>query len=192
MELNPMRYKDYIWPHNPHTYTISFERKVAEHKVPFGRYCMQDLGQSCRVLRGEGEFAGEGAYDEFKKLATVFYGGGPGLLVHPVWQISNAYFTALTVKQKPLPDYVAYSFEFRESFDGYSESLEQLPVQDSGGTATVTSAVSTTKTTHTVVQGDTLWRIANTYGITLQELLAANPIIKNPNLIVAGQKVVIP
>ena len=190
MELQPMRYKDYIWPHNPHTYTISFQRQLAEHKVPFGRYCMQDLGQSCRILRGEGEFAGEGAYDECKKLATVFYGGGPGLLVHPVWQISNAYFTALSVRQEPLPDYVAYSFEFRESFDGYSQALEQLP--NSGGTATVTSAVSTARQTHTVVQGDTLWRIARRYGTTLEELLAVNPAIKNPNLIVVGQEVALP
>lgn len=90
MLLTPMRYKDYIWPHNPTTYSITYERQVALHKVPFGRYYMQDLGQSCRVMRGEGVFYGEGAYDEFKKLATVFYGGGPGLLIHPVWQISNA------------------------------------------------------------------------------------------------------
>ena len=29
------------------------QRQLAEHKVPFGRYCMQDLGQSCRILRGK-------------------------------------------------------------------------------------------------------------------------------------------
>ena len=73
-----MQYKDYIWPHNPRTYTISYERKVAVHKVPFGRYAMQDLGLGRRVMRGEGEFYGEGAYEEFKKLASVFYHGGPG------------------------------------------------------------------------------------------------------------------
>ena len=26
MNLAPMRYKDYVWPHNPETYTISFKR----------------------------------------------------------------------------------------------------------------------------------------------------------------------
>ena len=54
MLLTPMRYKDYVWPHNPATYSITYERQVALHKVPFGRYYMQDLGQSCRVMRGEG------------------------------------------------------------------------------------------------------------------------------------------
>ena len=126
MLLSPMRYKDYIWPHNPASYSITYERLVASHKIPFGRYCMQDLGLSCRVMRGQGEFAGADAYEEFKRLATVFYGGGPGLLIHPVWQISNAYFTALKLEQEPLPDYVRYSFEFRERFDGYNEELAAL------------------------------------------------------------------
>ena len=70
MNLAPMRYKDYVWPHNPETYTISFKRQVAVAKVPFGRYGMQDLGMSYRVMEGEGVFAGKGAYDEFKKLAS--------------------------------------------------------------------------------------------------------------------------
>ena len=95
MNLAPMRYKDYVWPHNPETYTISFKRQVAVAKVPFGRYGMQDLGMSYRVMEGEGVFAGKGAYDEFKKLASVFYQGGPGLLIHPVWQASQAYFVAV-------------------------------------------------------------------------------------------------
>ena len=129
MLLTPMRYKDYIWPHNPATYSITYERQVAVHKVPFGRYAMQDLGQSCRVIRGQGEFAGEGAYDAFKQLASVFYSEGPGLLIHPLWQISNAYFTALKLEQEPLPNYVRYSFEFRERYDGYSEALTALAAE---------------------------------------------------------------
>ena len=71
MRLTPMRYKDYIWPSNPGSYRISFRRVVAEHKLPFGRSVTQDLGQVCRVLEGEGEFAGEGAYEEFKRRAAA-------------------------------------------------------------------------------------------------------------------------
>lgn len=69
MKLAPMRYKDYVWPHNPETYSITFRRSIAVKKVPFGRCVMQDLGQSCRVMEGTGVFAGAGAYDEFKRLA---------------------------------------------------------------------------------------------------------------------------
>lgn len=187
MLLTPMRYKDYIWPHNPATYSITYERQVAIHKVPFGRYCAQDLGMSCRIMRGEGEFAGPDAYEEFKRLATVFYGGGPGLLIHPVWQASNAYFTALRLEQEPLPDYVRYSFEFRERYDGYSEELRSLGSAGAGQSAQASETV-----THTVVSGDTLWAIALRYGVELSDLLAANPGIKNPNLIYVGEQVVIP
>lgn len=41
-------------------------------------------------------------------------------------------------------------------------------------------------------KGDTLWGIAQRWGVSLQALIAANPGIKNPNLIYPGDKVVIP
>ena len=51
----------------------------------------------------EGEFVGEGAYAQFGQLANVFYNGGPGLLVHPLWQAANAYFVSLRLEQEPRP-----------------------------------------------------------------------------------------
>lgn len=188
MLLTPMRYKDYIWPHNPATYSITYERQVAVHKVPFGRHCMQDLGMGCRIMRGQGEFAGDGAYDEFKRLATVFYDGGPGLLIHPLWQISNAYFTNLKLEQEPLPDYVRYSFEFRERYDGYSD---ELTAAKAPGQA-MSSAGGGQDKVCTVVSGDTLWGIARRHDVAMEELLRVNPGIKNPNLIQVGDRVVIP
>lgn len=190
MILAPMRYKDYIWPHNPATYSITYERQIAVHKVPFGRHCMQDLGMGCRIMRGQGEFAGEGAYEEFKRLATVFYNGGPGLLIHPLWQIANAYFTNLKLEQEPLPDYVRYSFEFRERYDGYNEELTALG--RASGASDQPAGETLPETVCTIVSGDTMWGIANRYGVALEDLLRANPGIKNPNLIRAGDKVVIP
>ena len=50
-----MQYKSYVWPHNPRTYTIQYVRKVAVHKVPFGRYAMQDLGLGRRVMNFTGQ-----------------------------------------------------------------------------------------------------------------------------------------
>ena len=45
---------------------------------------------------------------------------------------------------------------------------------------------------YTVKRGDTLWGIARRYGVTLSSLIAANPQIKNPNLIYPGNEVRLP
>lgn len=183
MELYPMRYKDYVWPHNPKIYSISYERKIAVHKIPFGRYSMQDMGMTYRVLSGEGEFIGNGAYDEFKKLATVFYDGAPGILVHPVWQSASAYFVSLSLKQQPLSDYVSYTFEFWERMINAEPALTKMKSTVQAGTASVVNSTNT----YTAEPGDSLWAIANRFGITLQKIIELNPQIKNPNLIYAGQ-----
>ena len=47
-------------------------------------------------------------------------------------------------------------------------------------------------TTHTVVSGDTLWKLAVKYEIGLSEIKSANPQIKNFDLIYPGDKLTIP
>ena len=47
-------------------------------------------------------------------------------------------------------------------------------------------------TSHTVVSGDTMWKIAVKYEVGLGELKSANPHISNPNLIYPGQVLKIP
>lgn len=56
-----------------------------------------------------------------------------------------------------------------------------------------TAATATGGKTHTVVKGDTLSRIARTYGCTLQQILDLNPKFNsNPNSIFPGQVVILP
>ncbi|SEF38636.1 uncharacterized protein, YkwD family [Caloramator fervidus] len=45
---------------------------------------------------------------------------------------------------------------------------------------------------YTVKLGDTLYKISQQYGISIAEILKANPGIKNPSMIYVGQKIVIP
>ena len=47
-------------------------------------------------------------------------------------------------------------------------------------------------TTHTVANGDTMWKIAVRYQSGLTELIGANPHISNPSLIYPGQRITIP
>ena len=187
MILSPMRFKNFVWPHNPRVYSITYERQLALHKIPFGRHYLQSLGQSRRVLKGEGEFVGEGAYDTFKALATVFYEETPGTLVHPVWVTTTAWFAGLELRQEPRRDYVAYSFEFWEVVpDGNTTALTTVAV-NSGGTAADTAAAR--EEWYTVVKGDTLWGLSLRYGVPLSQIISLNPDIRNPNLIYVGQRV---
>ena len=185
MILAPMRFKNFVWPHNPRVYSITYERKMAIHKIPFGRHCLQSLGQTRRVLKGEGEFVGESAYDTFKALATVFYEETPGVLAHPVWMTTTAWFAALELRQAPRRDYVAYSFEFWEVVDGAGDAkLSVRPAASAGGPGDGEEPLW-----HTVVRGDTLWELSRRYGTELSRIVELNPSIRNPNLIYPGEKV---
>lgn len=191
-----MKYKDFTWPHNPRTYTIEYRRVMGDHKVPFGWYHLQDMGLTRRVMKGEGEFTGADAYDQFKALATVFYSEGPGPLIHPVWQASNAYFVELSLSQEPRQDYVRYTFTFWESYDGYGgkngltrEKEETGTVSGVGNGGQEKAGPGSGEVRHKVKKGESLWRIARDYGVELQTILNLNPQIKNPNLIFVGQEV---
>ena len=53
-------------------------------------------------------------------------------------------------------------------------------------------AINASAATHTVVSGDTLWKIAKRYEVGLSEIKSANPQIKNYDLIYPGQVINIP
>lgn len=53
-------------------------------------------------------------------------------------------------------------------------------------------SVSATNITHTVVKGDTMWKIAVRYEVGLSEIKDANTHIKNPDLIYPADKLYIP
>ena len=106
-----------------------------------------------------------------------------------MWQTASAYFVSLELTEEPVPDYVRYSFEFWESGQSNAAQLTAVASEEEppGGTAAAGSGA-----VYIVKKGDTLWGIARTYGVKLEKLIAANPQIKNPNLIYPGDKVKIP
>ncbi len=183
MKLAPMRFKEYVWPHNPRVYSIEYRRRVVSHAVPFGLYVLQNMGRNNRIFKGEGEFAGEGAYDEFRKLATVFYGTKPGLLVHPLWQEARCYFVSLELLQEPREDYVSYGFEFWECYDGYDAELRQIAEPEKEETAAAEEQY------YTVVYGDCLYTIAQRHGLSLTELIALNPQLRSTSMIYPGDRI---
>ena len=160
---------------------------------------MQSLGQTRRVLKGEGEFVGEGAYNTFRALGSLFYEETPGTLVHPLWMTTTAWFAGLELRQEPRRDYVAYSFEFWEVLsDGSTTELTSVAVSSggtaadrgtAGGAAASGSPAAARGEWYTVVKGDTLWELSKRYGVPLSRIIDLNPDIRNPNLIYVGQRV---
>ena len=59
-------------------------------------------------------------------------------------------------------------------------------------TAALTPPASAAGLRHTVVKGDTMWKLAVKYEVGTGEIIAANPQVSNPDLIYPGQPLNIP
>ena len=59
-------------------------------------------------------------------------------------------------------------------------------------TAALTVSASASSLSHTVVKGDTMWKLAVQYQVGTSEIISANPQIANPDLIYPGQILNIP
>lgn len=175
--MGTMQFKSFSWPNDPETYTLSGERRTAVQKIPLGAFVVQDLGRTCMVLRGEGEFFGPGAYESYRALLAVFQEEGAGMLVHPAWMCASALFTRLQLTQEPREDYVAYSFEFCEATAQEPETTKQ------GGAAEGQVRY------HLVTGGETLWSLCTLYGVTMGQLTGWNPLVARPDGLQTGQKV---
>jgi nucleoid-associated protein YgaU len=73
---------------------------------------------------------------------------------------------------------------------GASSGASQAP-QPSASLAP-TEPPAPTPVLYTIKKGDTLSKVAKAHGITIEELMAANPAIKNPDRISEGQQITIP
>ena len=180
-----MRYKDYVWPHNPRVYTIEYKRTMGARKVPFGRYHLQDLGPAQRVMRGEGEFVGEGAYGEEAGYRVLRRGTGaadsPGLA--DLQRLLCGALTPAGAQGGLCGVFLCFlggirRTQHRRTGDRGRRRTGDRPGRRYGG-----------ERRHTVRRGETLWGIARDYSLSLTELIALNPQIKNPNLILAGEEV---
>ena len=66
------------------------------------------------------------------------------------------------------------------------------PAEEASASARPTPKPAPTPQVHVVARGDTMLKIAKKYHLTVEQLLAANPKIKNPNRIRIGDEIKIP
>ncbi len=173
MSLQPMSYKNYIWPFNPEKVEVNYVRNIREIGIPQSNSVLQDLGRAMRVVTGRGEFVGSDCMTEFARLSNVFAEGNFGMLRLTKEESFPAVFSTLKMVGEAQPDCVTYEFTFVESAD----------TAESG---------YTTGTVYVCTGGETLWSVANSFKTTVDRLKALNPMIQWPNFLESGQKVVLP
>lgn len=171
MNSDVMKYKNFVWPHNPSTIDITVARDLKEAKIPFKGSSIQDFGQEKRIVSGRGQFFGDDCMAQFERLFLVFKQGGSGYLSLPGIDSFLALFKDLTLTGSSMPNVVNYRFEFWEDL---STNTTELDFQVDF---------------YTVFDGDTLWSIAANFAVSIDTLLALNPSIKSPNQLNAGEKV---
>ena len=173
--LTAMSFKDYVWPRNPETVTVSRSKNVGSYRIPYAGNTLQDLGGGSRSVKGSGVFTGSGCAGEFQRLAAVFSAEGPGQLLLPGMTPFPAVFSSLTRKGDARPDRIGYGFEFLE--DGASPEDE---------------SVVTVRGRRMCGPEDTLFSIAAECGSDVDTLLTLNPEIEWPNDPGEGMEVLLP
>lgn len=171
MNLNVMKFKNYVWPHNPSTINVSVKRDLKEVMIPFKGSVIQDYGREKRIVSGSGQFFGDGCIEQFDSLFFVFKQGGRGYLSLPGMDSFLAVFKELKLVGNSMPNVLTYKFEFWEEL---TSDMTDLDLREDF---------------YTVLDGDTLWSIAAKFDIPVETLLALNTNIKSPNQLVPGEKV---
>lgn len=171
MIISPMKFKDLIWNYNPEKIKILSEKEIVESKIPMSYSDIQNFGRMARVIKGEGSLFGSDCFSQFDKLWQVYREDTAGMLSIPEFAVMQAMFTSLYIVGEPTDSLITYSFTFTEIM---GEEQEESFL-----------------TSHTVIEGESLWDVSNRYNIPIDELVALNPSVQNPFMLKKGDEVVL-
>lgn len=110
-----MKFRMFRWRENPERFGIMAVCVPEYQENEYGAYDYLGLSPMVRVYTGGGVFCGEDAVQQFNALAVLLSNRTMGELYHPVWGTTTAYLTDLEMTQQSRPDYIEYSFTFRET-----------------------------------------------------------------------------
>lgn len=155
-----MSYRNFIFPVNPSVIRITHARTVSQHKIPYSKSAVSDLGEQARIISGEGEFFGINCLSDFERLKEVFSSGGGGILYLPSQKPIYAFFESLELIGEDVGNFIKYSFRFVESFDGQTDSSVH----------------------HCIADGlHSLWDYSYRYGMNIETLVRLNKDIRRPD-----------
>ena len=109
-----MKLGDFIWPNDPESLHISYDRGVQTKLTEEGLWEVKDLGRYGRTFDGEGVFYGEDAYKNLSALAMILYGGDVHELSHPKWDKADVIMTHLEVTEECRNNFLRYRFKLVE------------------------------------------------------------------------------
>ena len=112
--MSLMKFKDFTWPNNPHTYREVLSREPL-YSTQNGATSYTGMSSTHRVITGSGVFFGKNAYADFRELLDMAEENSAGTLIHPEWGSRHCYFTKLELIQEPRENFVSYSFEFTQA-----------------------------------------------------------------------------
>lgn len=155
------------------------------NKIIIDYEAIQKLGAQCESLA------------EQVKTTTQTLGTHKEELQNGQWigMGANAFYAEMD--DAVLPTLIALEQALRFTQEAFHDIAQTFETSDEEVAHTVDSGSSAppavnTGATHTVQRGDTLWDIGQRYGVSVDELMAANPQITNRDLIYPGQELVIP
>ena len=76
--MDKLKYKTFVWPHNPTVYKEEYLREPHYTKGDDGEYYFDAMGDEKLTITGTGAFFGDDAFVQFKKLAKLFKETTPG------------------------------------------------------------------------------------------------------------------
>ena len=169
MKQGAMRFRNYIFPSNPHTIEISDSRTLKKFSLPLLGETVQDLGKSVQRMKGSGTFIGNNAYADYLELQKEYEKGGTGILSVPGFQPVCAVFSSLWLTAPPEPDTAEYVFEFIQK---HTQVLREHPPED-----------------YCMGAGESLWDVAAKFGISIDRLMEYNAQYPDPFSPLAGERV---
>lgn len=112
--MTNLRFKDYVFRHNPEKLIVTCQKKVARFCCYGFGETIQELGRGVIRIEGEGELFGADAMKQFIRLKQLMQQSGSGILSGAGLEPMQAVFADLKMTGKGGKEEIGYWFCFIE------------------------------------------------------------------------------